>query len=198
MAVVAFSITKRVAFRSSTQEFSNVYHYNPGSLPNAALADDILEELEGYEKGFHSSEVTFVRGACWSAGGSPGANQMISQLDMSGTGSGTPIANWDWERAFLAYWPAGVDTRGKPVFLRKWYHSACAVGGVSVTQPILENKSGYSGASRALLAAEFNQVRVVGPGGYTLCSATGRPSAGDALAHEFLEHHQLGDQWRST
>jgi hypothetical protein len=31
---------------------------------------------------------------------------------------------------------------------------------------------------------------------YNLISRTGRATTGTATCHRFLEHHQLGDQWR--
>ena len=198
MPIVAFSITKSKPFRDSVQEFTNVYHYNPGSLPNAALADTIIDELVTKEKAFHDTSTTFVRGRCWSAGGSPSSNNMISQKSLSGLGALAPNTTIDAERAYLIYWPAGLDSRGKAVYLRKWYHSGGQIGGVTLLNTILTNATGFTTANRTAIASACDPVRTVGPGGYDLCAESGRPNAGPAIAHKYLEHHQLGDQWRAN
>src|SRR5215204_847883 len=123
MARIGVSITKNTPFRNSVQEFTNVYYYDVDNQPSAAQADTFIDNLTALEKTFHSSAVTFVRGRCWSAGGSPSANNMISQKLLSGTGARLANTSLDRERAFLFRIRAGVSSNGQPVFLRKWYHA---------------------------------------------------------------------------
>lgn len=200
MARVGVSITKRAVFRDSTQEFSNVYHYTyTGLNPGATLAQAIVDNIVPIEKTMHSTAVTFMRARVWSAGGTVSENQMIYQGNLTGTGSLTASTVLDKERAILLQWPAGFDSRGHPVYLRKWYHSDCsAIGGVTISNPMVQNASGFSSSQRAsiaALAAELDNL-TVNAQSMQLCAESGRVAEGNATCHPYLEHHQLGDQWR--
>src|SRR5215213_8768307 len=134
MARIGISITKSCAYRDSVQEYSNVYYYENGaSLPSSSGAGDLIDEVTALEKGRHSTLVTFVRGRCWSQVGSPSANEMLHQKALSGTGSSTADSGQDRERAILVRWRAGSDSRGNPVYLRKWWHVCGAFGTASGT-----------------------------------------------------------------
>jgi hypothetical protein len=199
MALVGVSITKRTAFRDSVQEFSNVYHYTyTGLNPSASLAESIIDAIVTIERPVHSGDVTFVRAKCWSAGGTIAQNTMIFQKLLTGVGSG-PSTAMDKERAFLIQWAAGTDSRGKPVRLKKWFH-LIGPGStqVSLTAGVLDNTLSFSASSRTTTAGLFNGLRMLSVNGtpMQLCAASGRLADGDAVAHKFLEHHQLGDQWR--
>lgn len=196
MARYGVSITKRVSFRGFEQEFSNVYFYghptaiqtNPG-----AFIDDIV----AIERDLHSTDVTFVRAAFWSAGGGPVANEMIHQKSLSGTGNQATNTSMDRERAVLIQWPAGKDSRGRPVFLRKWFHSCGAAAGQAFTTSQLQQTSGLLDAQRTAIANSANRLRIMGAvDQWLLMSKNGREHTGPGTCHKFLEHHQLGEQWR--
>lgn len=203
MARIGISITKSTSFRNSTQEFSNVYYYDGGAgTPDGPQADSLIDELVTKEKAWHGTNVTFVRGRLWTAGGGAAANNMISQKNLSGTGARTPTNFFDKERAFLFRLRAGSSSNGQPVYLRKWYHS-CApfTATLSLTSTQLEQTSGFSTAEKNALVAAMNNIgsanAALGP--WVLCAKSGRlPTAGETWqSHNFLEHHQLGDQWRA-
>jgi hypothetical protein len=203
VARIGISITKSFPFRNGTQEFSNVYYYDSiGNLPDQAEAAALIDEVTAFEKPWHTTGATFVRGRCWSAGGSPGSNEMIDQHNLSGTGAIGSMTTMDKERAYLFRIRAGNDSRGNPVYLRKWYHcNGVFPGATSVSDAILQNTSGFSAGQRAGMEATMNTAGAVGGGAeeWKLCSKNGRfPDAGAAWsAHQFLEHHQLGDMWRA-
>lgn len=196
MAIVAVSVTKRTAFRDSTQEFTNTYHYFCAALPNAATAESLIDQVTANEKSFHSSGVTFVRGRAWSETGNKQTNQMIAQKVLSGTGNVGGDPAFDKERAYLVRWPAGNDSRGKPVYLRKWYHTCTSIPNAAVTDPIRANVSGFTQAQRDAVALQGATLESLNAGAFDLCAASGRRRTGSAQAHKYLEHHQLGDQWR--
>jgi hypothetical protein len=203
MARIGISITKSVAFRDSVQEFSNVYYYeNGGALPNAAGADALIDELVVMEKTFHSTLVTFVRGRLWSQVGTPSGNNMISQKNLSGVGSAVSDSGMDKERAFLFRVRAGVDSRGTPVYLRKWYHTCGTFPGAgAISSGILANATGFAQGARDTMASNWDNTFLLSAsgGGWTPVAKSGRaPSTATAEAHKYLEHHQLGDQWRAT
>lgn len=202
MARIGVSITKSVTFRGATQEFSNVYYYQGGTLPDASGADAIIDAIVAAEKSWHSTVVTFVRGRLWSQEGSPAANNMISQKNLSGTGTQNADASLDRERAYLFRIRAGVDVRGNPVYLRKWYHS-CGVFDVAVglSAALTGNTGAFSSGQRTTMSTKVDGLKNLSQagGGWSLCAKGGRNfNAGENfLAHQYLEHHQLGDQWRA-
>jgi hypothetical protein len=203
MPRIGLSLTKSTAFRNSTQEFSNVYYYEMGTLPSEAEATTIIDNMTALEKTFHGSAVTFVRGRLWSQLGGPSANNMIAQKNLSGTGARASITSLDKERAFLFRLRAGSDSRGQPVYLRKWYHTCGEfVSGAGIATTILANTTAFSTAERNAQVAAMNGIgdAAGSPGTLKLCSKNGRlPTAGEVWsAHQFLEHHQLGDMWRAT
>lgn len=202
MATIGISITKSTSFRGSTQEFSNVYYYTGGSTPTATQADSLIDELVVMEKTFHSTLVTFVRGRLWSQTGSASTNNMISQKNLSGTGARATVSSFDKERAFLFRLRAGNDSRGQPVYLRKWFH-ACGSFSSSVTMSgsILDNTGSFSSADKTALVTQLGTIGSLtsAAGPWSLCAKSGRqPDAGATWTpHSFLEHHQLGDMWRA-
>jgi hypothetical protein len=203
MPRIGVSITKSTPFRNSNQEFSNVYYYEVLSEPSVAQADTIIDNLTSLEKTFHGTTVTFVRGRLWSQGGSPATNNMISQKTLTGTGARTPNTSMDKERAFLFRIAAGTDSRGQPVYLRKWFHaSAEFVSGASVPFGVLTNATNFSAAERSAQVAQMQAIGDANGSPLTpkICAKSGRQPGASAgwSAHAFLEHHQLGDQWRAT
>jgi hypothetical protein len=202
MPRIGVSITMSTAFRNSTQEFSNVMFYEMVSLPDEAFANTIIDNLTTLFKTFHGTNVTFVRGRVWSQTGDKATSNMILQKNLSGTGARTPVSGLDKERAFLFKLRAGSDSRGNPVFLRKWFH-ACAqfYSAQPIGSAILDNSSGFSSSERAAMVSAMNMIGDANGSaqGMKLCAKSGRlPDAGATwVAHPYLEHHQLGDQWRA-
>lgn len=196
MARIAIAVTKRVSFRGANQEFSNVYHYNDPlntGPPYAALVSEVV----GVERNLHSTDVTFVRAKAWTAGGTPSQNQMQYEVDLTGTGNQVTSTTMDRERAVLVRWPAGFDSRGKPVYLRKWFHSCGGCGGVTMTNDVLKQIAGFTDTERNNIATQANNLRIIGTADeWLLCAKSGRVHTGPGEAHRFLEHRQLGDMWR--
>src|SRR3569833_282413 len=196
MGQFTISITKRVAFRDWTQEFSNVYTYTATAAnPDNAGALALIDELVAAEKQWHSTGVTFVLGRCWSSGGSVSSNVMIAEKTLTGNGAVGDNTAMDRERAYLIEWPAGFDSRGKPVYLRKWYHACCSIAGVAITNGMLANQTGFSSANRTAIANLICPlVEVIGPSNQWILSAvSGRQFQSTGFALKYLEHHQLGD-----
>lgn len=193
---IGLSVTKKVLFRGVQQEFNNVYHY---TLTGASTGpwQSLLEEVKAGEVRWHSTDVSFVRGAVWSSGGSIAQNQMLFQEALTGTGNQSLATAMDRERAVLIQWPAGIDSRGKPVYLRKWFHSCGAAVGHSWTNAELQNTTAIDSTTRGTLAAAADSdFTLIGTAGWQLCAESGRVEAASPSCHAWLEHHQLGDMWR--
>ena len=203
MPRVGVSITKSTPFRGATQEFSNTYYYEVTSDPSVAQADTMIDNIVTLEKTFHATNVTFVRGRLWKETGSKLTSEMITQKNLSGTGARSPASNLDPERAFLFRLRAGVDSRGNPVYLRKWYHSQGQfVTSVAVVAGHLTQQTSFSSTDRSNMVAAMNAIGDANGSALApkLCAKGGRlPDVGATWsAHQWLEHHQLGDMWRAT
>jgi len=203
MTRIGISITKTTLFRDSTQDFSNVYYYD-GLLgaPSESDANTLIDQVADREKLKHGTHVTFKRGRLWVQTGDKATTVMISQKNLSGTGAGTPESGMDRERAFLFRLRAGVDSRGNPVYLRKWFHWGSYPSGVAGSTGINQNTTGFTQAQRDALVGHINSIGSIGSGATlgTLVSKNGRTtSAGfNWESHKYLEHRQMGDMWRAS
>jgi hypothetical protein len=197
LPIYAVAIEKQVSFRLANQPFANVYHYEGATL-TAANATALANSVKTKEVDLHSLDVTFIHYRVWSAGGTPASNNMIAQGNLSGTGNQASNTSMDRERAVLVQWPAGVNIRGQPVTLKKWYHSCGSCAGITFPASLLQNTAEIPAANRTTIATAANALLSDSVGGnvYNLVAASGRPATGTCVAHRFLEHHQLGDQWR--
>lgn len=193
---LGITITKSVLFRGVQQEFHNTYHYELLGAQTGPY-ESLVDELVTTEKTFHSSDVSFKRAAVWSAGGSIAQNQMVFQKTLTGTGGQSVNIRMDRERAVLIRWRAGVDSRGKPVYLRKWYHSCGSFAGNAFIDAQLQNTAALDNAQRTAIASAASAMNELGVSEtWDLCSESGRIWESQPECHEYLEHHQLGDMWR--
>lgn len=202
MTRAGVSITKSTTFRGVAQEFANTYYYESavGEM-TGAQAEALIDALVALEKPMHSSDITFVRARCWSTGQGEANNVMLFQKSLSGAGTSTAGVNtsMDRERAFLVRIRAGNDSKGRPVYLRKYWHlMVAAVSTISISAGQLQNTSPLNSTQRAGLEAFYNSFKTVTASGgpYVLCAKSGRQVTGDTIAHPYLEHHQLGEMWR--
>jgi hypothetical protein len=203
-------IEKSTSFRGAAQPFSNTYYYEAATANSPAnnasvigYANALLDAIIPIERGAHSPNVTFVAARCWSQIGTPAQNEMIVQRSLSGAGTGGGASTaMDKERAFLVRFRAGVDSKGRPVYLRKWFHLDVGVlGGAGITNAQLVQTEQLTTAQRSALETIANNLKTVTPASgpvANLVAKGGRPIDGGTTAHPYLEHHQLGDAWRGT
>lgn len=200
------SIEKRASFRGATQNFANVYYYEILVTPATASGplNELIDDIVTIEKSFMTNDTTWVRGRAWSQIGSPSENQMIVDKALSGTGSITPHSSIDRERALLVRWRAGNDSKGRPVFLRKYFHFwGQTVGGTTVDVAAIANTAQLTSGQRTFIEGKANDLKTINitaAGGInaSLVSKTGRAIDGATLAHQYFEHRQLGDEWRQA
>lgn len=200
MVRVGVNIQKTTSFRGVQQPFGNTYYYETALPVDTTIATALIDNIVSKERPMHSSTVSFTYARCWTAGGTKQENNMITQKALTGTGgAATPLPGQDRERAFLVRFRAGRDTRGNPVYLRKWWHlNVGFYGGASIRNSDLENTSTLQQQQRTQLETDANQFKNISalPGDFELVSEKGRKIDGGTQAHPYLEHRQLGDQWR--
>jgi hypothetical protein len=191
---------KRCAYRLGTQHFSNVYYFDtPIAATNLTDLELLVDEVVAKEKAVFSTAVTFVQGRLWSQIGTPTQNNMLIDKTLSGTGALGSHADMDRERAFLIRLRAGVDSRGRPVYLRKYYHLLVGIiGGAAISGAMLAQTAELSSGQRTALEVFMNSLASFTVNGQSvnLVSKNGRGITGSTQAHRFLEHRQLGDEWR--
>lgn len=202
MAIFGVSIEKSSSFRGANQIFANVYHYqDAGGAPSDADLESLLDQLVVIEKAFHANSVNFVRGRVWSAGGTQAANQMRVDKALAGAGGLVNDVSYDRERAVLVRWRAGVDSRGRPVYLRKFWHvMSTTFDAAAWGSGVYGNTAQIAQARRDGFETTADQVASLTAGGtvFTLCGPNGRNITGDTECHPYLEHHQLGEMWRGV
>jgi hypothetical protein len=197
------TIRKSTSFRGSVQHFSNTYFFDwfvPSG--NTATLEALVDDVVDLEKEIHGTNVAFTDAKLWITNtGSRATNVMIVDKPLTGSGQQTPTAAMDKERAYLLQIPAGTDTLGRPVKLRKWYHTCSPVGpGLTPDNNMLAGVTPLSSAAIARVAQMGQDLRTLTPAGVaspTLTSQTGRALTGPSEGYKWLEHHQLGDEWRS-
>jgi hypothetical protein len=178
-----------------------VYTYGSiDSNPIFGTGANLINDVVNAEKPLHSSAVTYVRGRMWSSGGTIAQNEMIKDIALTGTGNQTADATLDRERAVLVMWKAGKDTRGKPVYLRKWYHSCGNCATVVMSDPVKANTTALSSSQQSLIATQADILTRIGVSEeWGLIAMSGRErDGGPPTVHRYLEHHQLGDEWRAV
>jgi hypothetical protein len=199
VAIIGVAINKTIPFRGTEHPVSNVYHYEvPADL--AGGYQGIVDDIVNAEAELHSSLVKFVSARVWSAGGTPAQNQTLLITDLTGVGARSQMAALDSERAVLLQWDAGrSDSTGRRIYLRKWFHVA-GFFATMWTDDELGNKGQIRASIRDEIEGYAQALTNVGPtidDNWRLCSSTGRQAVSDApTCHPYLEHHQLGDQWR--
>lgn len=201
--IVGVSIEKAVGFRGGVQPVTNVYYYAaPIPHTDAFTWEGLVDQLREIEWNIHASSVSFVRGRLWRADGTIAENTMIVDKPLTGAGGQLDHGVMDRERAVLIQIPAGTDIKGRPVYLKKWYHLCSTnIGGVAVSNGALANTEQLTTVQRDAMAAVGEDIKSIGLGldgatEATLTSKTNRALTGPAKCHPYLEHHQLGDAWR--
>jgi hypothetical protein len=201
MPQMSISITKATSFRGALQEFSNTYTYETPPVDQTAYSDTLINAIVDLERPMFAANVNFVRARAWSSGGTKAQNQQLAQKNLSGVGgAGTTPASLDRERCFLVRARAGEDSKGRPVYLRKYWHLNGGFLVNSLTDAQLGNTAQLDSSQRSQLVTKFNAFKTVvttgSPIGSTLKAESGRQITGDTVAHPYLEHRQLGDMWR--
>jgi hypothetical protein len=187
----AAAITKTIPWRGKEQEFSNVYHYRTGT--GEAFNDiAVINNLTTLEKGIYPTNVKFLHGRTWGpTEGLLSQNVMREVVQLTGTGSQTPVSPFYPELAIMVYWPLGrYGSRNRPQFLRKWLH-------LMSTQNLPMDGSRYTGTFGSALNSYVSGVKVINPlgteGPYELTTPKGEHlPTGDGVVYPYLEHRQLG------
>lgn len=188
----SITIVKSTTYRGSAEEFSNTYHFNGGTPADAAhwkaLADAIIAE----EKKIYRSDVTIVRAYGHAAGsvirawgydyaGGTGAIAGTAALTAGDVRMPGDAAAW-------IRWPTtALTSRGKPIYLRNYYH------GVSADSNTLAGQDRFAGDQKTLFETYGNHwVSGFSDGTNTYVrSGPGGATGGTAVASYYLTTRTL-------
>lgn len=126
MAAPGITVVKTFTYRDAPEEWSNKYHFQ-GTAPSTpadwrALADAFITE----EKAILSYFVSITKVLCYTDTDNP-AVYTYTLADFGGNVAGTYMGVDEdvppGDSAYLLRWNTGrVSTRGKPIYLFKYYH----------------------------------------------------------------------------
>jgi hypothetical protein len=122
----SLTIVKTFDYRGNPEEYSNTYHFNGGVPVDAAHWKTFADAVIAAEKLMLDSTVTIIRAIGHVTGTVPAAffydyaahSATVAGTLAAGTGQYVPGDCAAWIR-----WPTtAVTSRGKPIYLRSYYH----------------------------------------------------------------------------
>jgi hypothetical protein len=172
MAIVQAVIVKSFTYRGSTEEYSNVYHFDGTQPADSSAWSTVLTAIRDAEKSCLPSGVTWVDGYGYNAGSwetKPQTADAHVHWTTSNVGSlstsGAQVMPGD--DAVWVRWDTGdTNSKGKPIYLRKYFHPA-VVSSASVDNVL---------AGQATALATYGGKMVDGTtiaGGLVLCRPNG-------------------------
>jgi hypothetical protein len=174
-AQVGLTIVKRFTYRTdASEEFSNTYHLT-GSVPaDAAAWRTLFNALVVVEKAVYDSTVSVIRGygydsdaddatAVWSVDltvspDTPVAGTLVVSGAVRTPGDCAVWARWKTSR---------LNTKGKPIYLRKYFHPAWATGAGSAENVIPAQTTALNALGAKLQDGSFAEARTITARGHT-------------------------------
>lgn len=170
MAEGGVTLIKRFTYRGVGEEFSNTYHFT-GTLPTTPAAwKTLVDSIAAAEKTIYPAVVKIVRAYCYTNTDNPS----VATVDYTALGAeiagtfansiGKPHAPGD-VATWVRWSTAAVTSKGKPIYLRKYYHGV-----------VLEPTSAVGSDSQATdqktpLTTFGTTIKTIG--GLTLCGPGG-------------------------
>lgn len=192
MALYAAAISKQTLWHAQQERYDNVYYYDG---PNFQAGDEnfkrVLDALVEAEKNVHGTNVTFVQGRMWSAGGTKEQNQTMALVDYSGTGriAGNSMFK---EACILVEWvTARPNILGRKVYLRKYIRPGMHPN-IRAGLEEMDGTGRLSANDKAVYKAYADAVQQINPGfgavPWVLTSKSGRlpKELANGVVNDFL------------
>jgi hypothetical protein len=190
MAVMQAITVKHFTYRGNTEEYSNVYHLSGTQPADSAAWDAVLNSLRNAEVPLLPNTVTWTDGYGYNPGHWESKPQTVDRhlvWTTSNVGTltitgGTPCPGDD---AVWVRWDTGDrNTRGKPIYLRKYFHPA-----IGTTATSLDNVLAAQSAALTTYGAKFTDGTSIG-GGLKICRPNGH-LGGAVVAGQFTTTRTL-------
>jgi hypothetical protein len=187
MANQGFTLIKRFTYRGAPEEFSNLYHFSNTAPSTPAAWKTLVDAVAAKEKLIYPSSVKIVRAYCYTDTN----NDAVATVDYTALGAEIPgtLATTGQTQCpgdaavWIRWGTAKKNSKGKTVYLRKYFHPAFIDTGVPDTVSITQNAAlqGFGNACNG----------TAGPiTGFTLCGPDGT-AAGTATAAQFVTTRTL-------
>lgn len=196
------AVLQKCKYRGSIEAWTNVYIYRVPFVqpPTQENMQQVAQEIYDNHNNILGASVQIQRVSFSTPEYLASDIEVFAQFEFDTAMPGT-APTMDPERAVLVQWPAGRNTKNRPVYLRKWYHP-CNTSTVPATYDSsnMAQQSEIVASQRQQIETYAQNLAQVGPGPadfWELVSPTNRERTGPARCYPWLEHHELGEQWRS-
>lgn len=177
-ANIAVAITKQTMWHGVQEQFDNVYYYDgpPVTGSNPDLWKAVVDAVVAAEKPVHGTNVEFITGRIWSAGGTILQNVTLGLFDLDGFGTGLSVKYFK-EAAVLVEWECDrVNVLGRKVYLRKFIRPCSVLNGAS--DAMMQGEAQLDSVTKGPFKAYANKVQELSVGAslenFVLTSPTGR------------------------
>jgi hypothetical protein len=164
--VVGITLVKRFPYRGdASEEFSNTYHLT-GSIPaDSAAWKTLADALIAEEKKVYESDVTVIQAygydsdaddatAVWSY------DYLGAGASVPGTGSFTGVRCPGDAAAWVRWKTSRLNTKGKPIYLRKYFHCVEYLSGSPDTL-VTGQKTALEAFGTKLMDGTFTSARKI-------------------------------------
>lgn len=167
----SITILKRCTYKSVLEEFGNTYHFSGTQPADLAAWKTLADAIIAAERPTMPADVEFVQAYGYNAGN----DNSVAQIDyrvspnvvLSGTGGFTGGGRNNLEVAATVRWPTpGFTSRGKRIYLRKYYHAV-----YTSVFPDMDKLLASQKATFATFAAKLIDGTL--PGGFKYCGPQG-------------------------
>lgn len=166
----SITIVKRMSYRGQNEEWSNKYHFSGTTPADATAWKTLADAIITNEKGCLPATISFVRAYGYVAG----QDHTVAVIDYTlppntvvvGTQPTTSASPTPGDAAFWIRWQTpDFNSRGKRIYLRKYYHGALYATGT----PDLVSALQVSNA--VVVAGKFTDGTL--PGSFKYCGPQG-------------------------
>jgi hypothetical protein len=163
-------LDKSFSYRGQPERWSNKYHLTGGNPGSTAEWDQILAALTTAEKAVYDSTTTIVYASCYTSdtGAAVYTKDYTLSTPIPGTLGVGGVKMAGDQSAWVRWWAGRYNTRGKLIYLRKYFHGGqITTGGGDTLQ------SSYKTALTTFANLMISGLTITGYSGRSLADKNG-------------------------
>lgn len=164
----SITIVKTMPYRGLPEEWANTYHFLGTTPANDAAWKALADAIWAQEKVFIDSTVKISKAFGYEAGNESSVFQVnyADPPNVQTAGSGSSNSAPSGDVAAWVRWSTGTrNSKGRPIYLRKYFHGVPATGGVG------DSITATARAGMATYAGKMTDGSL--PGGFKVCGPQG-------------------------